>query len=213
MNDLALATIEVGQGVTAKRSKAAIEHWGIWEEFCGELALNPWLSRCIDPVPILQVIMRRVKDGRLAPSGNPVSARHSADILRSVGQTFSALGTADPHKHPSMGQTNFRLARQERAYKKLDKPTPKKTPIPREVLFKATQLARRGAAVREQAIDDLIWIGFYFLLRPSEYLWTNATQSPFTLQDLAFKVAGTFIGAHTITQAQLYRHHGGTQLY
>ena len=76
-NDLTLATIEVSQGVTDKQSKAAIEHWAIWEMFCGELALDPWLPRCINPVPILQVFMCRVRDGRLAPTGNPVSARHA----------------------------------------------------------------------------------------------------------------------------------------
>jgi hypothetical protein len=146
--------------------------------------------------------MRRVRDGRLAPAGNPVSARHAEDIVRSVGQAFAALGTADPRKHPRTGKTDFRLARQERAYKKLDKPTPKKLPIPKEVLHKATQLAR-ARSVREQAIDDLMWIGFFFLLRPSEYLWTTAAQSPFTLADITFKVAGVFEGAATISMEQL----------
>jgi hypothetical protein len=43
-DDLALATSEVRQGVTDKQSKAAIEHWAIWEKFCDGLGLDPWLS-------------------------------------------------------------------------------------------------------------------------------------------------------------------------
>lgn len=142
-------------------------------------------------------------DGRLASAGHQVSARHAEDMLRSVGQAFTALGTADPRKHPSTGKTDFRLARQERAYKKQDTPTPKKPPIPKEVLFKASQLAQRSDHAREQAIDDLTWIGFYFLLRPSKYLWTTAAQAPFTLHDISFKVNGIFIGAPQATKVSL----------
>jgi hypothetical protein len=51
---------------------------------------------------------------------------------------------------------------------------------------------------REQAINDLIWIGFYFLLRPSEYLWTTVNQHPFTLKDIIFRIHDRRYPASTI---------------
>jgi hypothetical protein len=187
----------VQQGVTDKRRVSQTAHWGIWTKFCEELELDPWLWDCIDPVPILQVFMCRVHDGRLAPSGQPVSARHAEDVLRSVGQTFSSLGSHDPRKDRQTGRLDFRLYRQERTYKAQDRPTPKKRPIPREVLHQAARMARHKPE-REQAINDLIWIGFYFLLRPSEYLWTTVNQHPFTLKDIVFRIHDRRYPASTI---------------
>jgi hypothetical protein len=44
----------------------------------------------------------------------------------------------------------------------VDKPIPQKPPIPKEVLHKVMQLTHLHN-ILEQAIDDLMWIGFYFL--------------------------------------------------
>jgi hypothetical protein len=107
------------------------------------------------------------------------------------------MGSPDPRTNRQTGKLDFRLYRQEKAYKLQDKPTPKKPPIPREVLYQASLLTRHKPA-REQAISDLIWIGFYFLLRPSEYLWTTVDQSPFTLTDISFRVANRRYPASTI---------------
>jgi hypothetical protein len=38
-------------------------------------------------------------------------------------------------------------------------------------------------------MSDLIWLGFYFLLRPGEYLHTTKGRYPFRLQDVEFQVA------------------------
>jgi hypothetical protein len=93
------------------------------------------------------------------------------------------MGSLDPCKDQQTDRLDFRLYRQEQTYKAQDKPTPKKRPIPREVLHQDACLAKHKPEW-EKALNDLMWIGFYFLLRPSEYLWTTVNQHPFTLANI-----------------------------
>jgi hypothetical protein len=160
------------------------------------MGLDPSLFYVRDPVPFLQVFMRRFANGRLAPSGKPVSARHAEDAVRSVGQTLAELGAGDYRKDPRTGKLDFRLYRQQAGYKKRDRPKPKKPEIPKPVLVQIQNWAHLGP--REAALADLIWLGFYFLLRPGEYVWTNSNPHPFTLADVTFKIATVAYNAATI---------------
>jgi hypothetical protein len=51
---------------------------------------------------------------------------------------------------------------------------------------------------QEAALADLIWLAFFFLLHPGEYVWTNSEPHPFLLSDFTFKIATTAYSAVTI---------------
>ena len=108
--DIAALPAEMAAGVTSQRANMANSHWHIWCEFCARHGHDPGLSRIHDPIPWLQVFMRRFRDGRLAPRGNPVSARHAEDAVRSVGQALAQLGAGDPRQDPRTSRLDFRLS-------------------------------------------------------------------------------------------------------
>lgn len=171
-------------------------------QYCQDMGLDPSLFYIRDPIPFLQVIMRRFADGRLAPSGKPVSARHAEGAVRSVGQTLSELGAGDYRKDPRTGQLDFRLYRQQAGYKKRDRPQPKKPEIPKpSALLQIQQWSSAGP--REAALADLVWLAFFFLLRPGEYVWTNLNPHPFNLADVTFKNATVSYNAATIPMEML----------
>jgi hypothetical protein len=64
-------------------------------------------------------------------------------------------------------------------------------PVPKYVIFEADTLACSYNQARKLAVADLIWIGFFYLFRPGEYLSTTKGPYPFTLKNIILQ-----IGAH-----------------
>jgi hypothetical protein len=185
--DLQVNPRDVAAGVVPSRARSAQTYWKIWTNFCGSLHLDPGLSELADPVPLLMVFARRVRDGRLSARGLPVRARSAEDAVRAVGQAFSALGYHDP-REGAPGKLDFQLTRQVQGWKRSDSPSSRRQPIPIQVLQKSSSIAQENGGAHESAIADLIWIGFYLLLRPSEYVYTTGTQCLFALQDVYFMI-------------------------
>ena len=200
--DLCLAQKTVRAGVVPSRDAKAERAWGIWLAFCQSINADPYLSAVADPVPLLQTLGVRWRDGRLAPSGNPNRARSVEDAIRLVSQKFPLMGSKDPRLDFS-GKQDFRLRRMYSAWKKEDDPPARVEPVPMIILLRATELA--GDNVRDSATIDCMWMGFYYLLRPGEY--ANASgdaKHPFRLQDVGMQVgARHFKHAHLATFNQL----------
>jgi hypothetical protein len=76
-----------------------------------------------------------------------------------------------------MGKLDFRLYKQTAGYKKRDRPQPKKPKVLQPALLKIQEQA--GNDLREAALANLIWLAFFFLLRPGEYVWTNSNPPSF----------------------------------
>jgi hypothetical protein len=104
-----------------------------------------------------------------------------------VGQTLAQLGAGDCRKDPRTRRLDFRLARQQNGYRKRNCPAPKKLQIPKAVLLQILLWAGNGPC--QAAIANLVWLAFFFLLRPGEYVWTSSNPHPFTLRDVFFKIA------------------------
>ena len=81
---------------------------GLLSSYCDELGTNALLANQEDPVPILQVFARWLRTEALAPSAHSIKKRTVEAYLRSVGQTFKALGSQDP-RTTLTGATNFCL--------------------------------------------------------------------------------------------------------
>lgn len=114
-----------------------------------------------------------------------------------MGQAFSLLGAHDP-RLTRLGKMDFRLTRIVSGWKRKDPSPKRKRPIPKSVLLEATRLARKYGQPRDLAIMDLAWIGFFFLLRPSEYLYTQKGSCPFRLQDIIVRVGELEFRGNTI---------------
>jgi hypothetical protein len=100
-------------GVTDKRAKAVEAYWALWETFCLEHNIDPFIRICDDPMPIIQVFVQLYRDGRGAPKRNAVRSGTVEDTVCAVGQAFTQLGATYTRKD-AFGELDFRLTRQFR---------------------------------------------------------------------------------------------------
>jgi hypothetical protein len=127
------------------------------------------------------------------------------DALRAVGQTFSALGCADPRLQQS-GKLDFRLSRQLSSYSKADPPPTRVKPIPFPIIAQAAQLCYTANTASAIAAADMLLLGFFFLLRPGEYAYTdNDNAAPFRLCDVHLLINNCRLDPLTASHAQLSR--------
>jgi hypothetical protein len=110
------------------------------------------------------------------------------DAIRSVGQMFTRLGATDIRKD-AFGDIDFRIYRQFRAYTKEDDPPSRVKPIPIIIIiYILHQAFKTSTSPDRQAIDDMVIIAFYFLLRPGEYTGTTLDDTLFSLQEVALRI-------------------------
>ena len=135
---------------------------------------------------LLQLFAQRYRTGTISPGRVPVRSRTVEDALRAVGQAYAGMGAADPRVN-STGDIDFRLESLLRAWKKEDPPPQRVKPLPLPVVSQVwahAHLANTPAAV---AAAECLVLGFYFHLRPGEYLGkpTHPTGGPlFRLRDV-----------------------------
>ncbi|KAI2510214.1 hypothetical protein MHU86_4246 [Fragilaria crotonensis] len=91
------------------------------------------------------------------------------DALRAVGQTYAGMGSPDPRLTPQ-GDVDFRIAALLRAWKKEDPPPLRVKPLPLTVVTQIWTLAHLDATLAARAAAECLVLGFFFLLRPGEYL-------------------------------------------
>ena len=207
--DLRLAQDTIHAAVCDTYARKKINHWTVWLQFCTECRLDPFLANITDPVPYILVFAQRYRDGRLALSGKPVSAKCVSDVIRSVGQTFAGLGAKDPRLSAIDGKLDFRLRRQARFWGKQDPPPARVKPLPVTIVLFLVNLAYQPQGnpnlPREQsrAYADMICLAFYYLLRPSEYSHPDASASVFTLDDVHCYIGQRKLDIATASYAEL----------
>jgi hypothetical protein len=153
-----------------------------------ENSIEPFMRRCYDPIPLLQVFAQRYRDGRITPRHNAVRSDTVSDAVRAAGQTFARLGARDIRKD-AYGDIDFRIYRHFRAYTKEDDFPSRVTPVPIIVIIYILQQAFGDLPLPDrQAVADMCTIAFYFLLRPGEYTGKTSDDIPFRLQDVALHV-------------------------
>jgi hypothetical protein len=170
--------------VTAKRTKATDVHWALWETFCLEHNMDPFVRHSDDPIPIIQVFAQRHRGGWAAPKHNAVRSGTAEDAVRVVGQAFAHLGGADIGKD-AFGEIDVCLTQQFWCNKKEGSPPSCVKPVPIPIfMFIIHQASASNSSKDRKAITDLITITFYFLLLPGEYTGTTYDDTPFHLQEV-----------------------------
>jgi hypothetical protein len=182
IDHFSIAQKTVAKGVSSSRATAAITHWDKWIGFCNEMGLDQAFE---DKISILQVFLHRVRIGELAANGDKIRARSAEDYLRSVAQTFLSMGADDPRLN-SANKIDFRLQRMVAAWKKEDPPSNRVKTIPikvlRRIAFIISTLDETTAVLHATA--DMIFMAFFYLLRPGEYTDAPSDTVPFTFQDV-----------------------------
>lgn len=171
-------------GVTAGRHSVATAYATIWRSFCQQHNLDPYLATSPDPIAWLQIFAGKVRDGRLSASGKSVRSSTVAEALGFVAQTFTFVGAPDPRFAPHTGRLDPRLSRLLRSYSKSDPAPVRVKPIPIAVLHHAFHLASLTRDVAIHAAADLMWLAFFFLLRPGEYSGAATDSHPFIVADV-----------------------------
>jgi hypothetical protein len=190
--------------VSRQRVQSARAAWNRWSDFCASIGVDP-MHLPTDPIPILQVFAQRLRSGSAAPSCRPVRSRTVEDTIRYVGQAYAGMGTADPRLNPH-GAVDFRLTGLYQSWAKQDEPPQRVKPLPLTLLTQAITLAEQEHSAWADAIADCLILGFYFLLRPGEYLGVpnDTTDNLFRLRDLTLWVGSRALdlASSSITELQ-----------
>jgi hypothetical protein len=195
---------EIAAGVVASRHSADDTAWEKWQLFCASLGIDEFLEGVTDTVPYCQVFLRRVRDGRLAANkqGAKVRARTAEAYLRAVAQTFTSLGKPDPRLN-THGTIDFRIQRQQRGYKKVDPPPRRLKPLPIDLFILAADAARAVPTPKCQALANMIYIAFFFLMRPGEHCDSGPESHPFRWEDVGLSSGGRNLDVMADSSASL----------
>jgi hypothetical protein len=135
-------------------------------------------------VPILQVYAIRVRDGRCSRSGKSVNSETVRDDLLQVSKAFTELGLADPRLN-DQGIMDPRLTTLLKGMKNRDPASFRVKPMPIQVLHHAQSLVDVQIEA-EQFVLDAAYIGFFYMLRPGEYLAARNSK-PISLRNITFQ--------------------------
>jgi hypothetical protein len=134
----------------------------------------------------LEIFAVRVRTGRLSASNKPVRADTVADALAHVGSAHTMANLRDPRHVPGTTTMHPRLTRILNGFRKADSAPTRVLPIPLHALHHACSIARMHNTPLSCGAADLIWLAFFFLLRPGEYTIAGLAPHPFTLADVRF---------------------------
>jgi hypothetical protein len=137
-----------------------------------------------DAIYWLQIFAIRVRTGRLSASHKPVRADTVADALAHVGSAHTMANRLDPRYVPGTTTIHPQLSRVLNGFRKKDSAPSRVLPIPVQVLQRAFAIALLQNTLLALGAADLIWLAFFFLLRPGEYTITGDAPHPFTLADV-----------------------------
>ena len=175
-----------------------------WTDFCTEHGRQPSLSDVPDPetrLCYLLVFGSRIRSRASPATGKAVRAGSVASALLAVGQGITALGVPDPRKEaPGADRNHPLLASYLKALQDADDPSTRAYPanitiiqnLPEALDTEHPQHGRLNLHV-----IDLCIIGFFWLLRPAEYLLsaTHGRSQAFRLQDVSFLADGRLLPA------------------
>ena len=127
--------------------------------------------------------------------------------MRQVGQAFSLLGMIDPRMDRTGAKLDIRLTRLVSGWKRADGGSIRRRPLPVALLQAATRMAQAlDASLAHKAMNRLMWLGCFFLLRPGEYLKKPTSQFPFKLKQIFFRAGKVEFRADRIPLTWLTDH-------
>jgi hypothetical protein len=196
--DLGLALQTADTALVPKTRARRLADFQDWCDFCLEHGKDATgaLSDVADAetklcyLLVYAVRLRRRVNTR---TGKPIRSDSVATILLAVGQGIAALGGQDPHKEaPGSERNHPLLVNYLKALDDQDDPTQRAYPANITIiehLYEVLDLAHPLHGRANRHAIDLCIIGFYWLLRPAEYLAGSGEgrSQAFRLQDISFE--------------------------
>ncbi|KAI2506959.1 hypothetical protein MHU86_7456 [Fragilaria crotonensis] len=151
-----------------QRVHSAGAAWTLWSAFCGSLSVDPAASH---PIPYLS--------SKSSPNAYGPAPSHPAVDQYAFGRwrrpsvlwarRTPGWGPPDPRLN-THGTLDFCLTALYQSWSKADEPPSRVKPLPLTLLTQVVTLASQEATQESQAASDCLILGFFFLLRPGEYL-------------------------------------------
>ena len=105
-----------------------------------------------------------------------------------MAQTHLLVNLPDIRK-PDGVNIDYRLQQLLRSYAREDPPPFRVKPVPVPVLHRATAIASARNTAKAACVIDMMWIAFFFLMRPGEYTKPQSQDaSPFRLCDVTLHI-------------------------
>ena len=103
------------------------------------------------------------------------------------------MGAPDPRLN-DVGVIDYRLRTLYKAFTNMDPAPNRVKPMPIQVLHRAQRMLHQSAhtTIADKSAMDMIWIAYFFLLRPGEYVKAH-DNSPLCLKDVTFMIRSTRI--------------------
>lgn len=125
-----------------------------------------------------------------------LSALTVEDAVRAVGQMYARLGSPDPRLNVH-GAVDIRLTSFYRAWQRHDEPPHRVKPLPLSVVASVVAATTLEGTPLALACAECLLMGYFFLLRPGEYLGQPPRDRPgplFRLRDIQF-----WVGSRALT--------------
>lgn len=201
-SDLRSALALAGRAHVPKTVQARNNIFGEWSRFCASLRIPPDLRTVTDPeTKLCHLLVFGLRYRTSGKTGHPVRAGSVEDALLAVGKGISDLGCPDPRKEAPGSQRNHPLLSSFlKAMRDEDDPASRSYPANITIIRQLFEILDTDHAIHGQAnrhAIDLTIVGFFWLLRPAEYLATATTgrSQAFRLQDISFTVQGKLYAA------------------
>jgi hypothetical protein len=198
--DLRLALQAADSSIIPKTAAARLAIFQHWTRFCASFGHAPCLSAIADNetrLCYLLVFGLRVRRTGTTQAGDPVRADSVAKALLAVGAGITMLGAEDPRKQvPGAERNHPLLASFLKALHDEDDPAQRAYPANIHILNNLPQVRPDNLSpALWDHVCDLCTVGFFWMLRPAEYLQSASTgrSQAFTLADITFHTpTGTF---------------------
>ena len=192
------------QAVAPKTRKGRGKIFRIWQSFCRAHNVRESLADVPEGLRLNYILVFGMSYRQTGQRGKQVRAGTVCDALLAVGEGITHLGAKDPRKHPNTGKLAPIYESFLKTLSDQDDPSTRAYPVNASIVRHMRKILDTKHKTEGQAnshVIDLAIVGFFWLLRPSEYLDSNAkTRSQaFRLCDIHFTVDGQQALATTLT--------------
>jgi hypothetical protein len=199
--DCRAALLLTATSVVPKTRKRNAVVWAEWTEYRASHGAPPDLQNLATQelrLCTLLVFGWRRRNTRTGKTGKPIRADTVAAALQAVGKGLTQLGFDDPRLTTQGSKIYHPLLHDFlEALRKQDDPSERAHPANITIISNMAAIPQGPLGFRHQAVHRLAILGFFWLLRPAEYLdGAGETRSQsFRLCDVSFEVDGTTIPA------------------
>ena len=180
-SDYRAALVKCNEATTPKTRKSKAKIVNLWYEYCKEVHQSLALRDITDPEARLSHLLAfGLRYRRGGQTGKPVRAGTVKKALLAVGQGITHLGLSDPRKLSGSSDFHPLLVSFFKTLEDEDGPATRAYPANITILqgiLEALEFEHDVHGPFNRHVLDLCIIGFFWLLRPPEYLYSSPEEA------------------------------------